>query len=75
LPIIYARPPAKNAPTIHENTIGNPKPPRKPVVAGLTASIDSIAGSETSLKIIKPTKIIDPIPIFPLFDFGKFFKT
>jgi len=58
-----------------ENIIGNPKPPKNPVLAGLTASIDSIAGSETSLKIIKPTKIIDPIPIFLLFDFGKFFKT
>ena len=30
---------------------------------------------KTNLKIIKPTKIIDPIPIFLLFDFGKFFKT
>ena len=68
-------PPAKKAPTIHENTIGKPKPPKNPVLAGLTASIDSIAGSDTSLKIIKPTKIIDPIPIFLLFDFGKFFKT
>ena len=31
---------AKKAPTIHEKTIGNPMPPKKPVVAGLTASIE-----------------------------------
>ena len=30
--------------------MGSPKPPRKPVVAGLTASIDSIAGLDISLK-------------------------
>ena len=30
--------------------MGKPNPPRKPVVAGLTASIDSIAGPEINLK-------------------------
>ena len=30
--------------------MGKPNPPRKPVVAGLTASIDSIAGLEIILK-------------------------
>ena len=40
-PIIYAKPPAKKAPTIQENMIGRPIPPKKPVVAGFTASIDS----------------------------------
>ena len=72
---MYAKPPAKNAPTIHENIIGNPKPPKKPVVAGLTASIDSIAGLDTNLRIIKPKRIINPITKFLLFDFSIFFRT
>ena len=45
-----AKPPAKRAPTIQENTIGNPNPPRKPVLAGSTASIASIPGSAGSNK-------------------------
>ena len=58
---MYANPPAKKAPTIHENIIGNPKPPKKPVLAGSTASIECIAGLETILKIIKPITIIEAI--------------
>ena len=41
--------------------IGNPSPPKNPVFAGSTASIDSIAGPETILKIIKPITIIEAI--------------
>ena len=48
-PTIKARPAAKKAPTIQENTIGNPNPPRNPVVAGFTASIASILGSDVIL--------------------------
>ena len=59
MPIIYANPAAKNAPAIHENIIGSPNPPKKPVLAGSTASIESMAGPEIILKIIKPTTIID----------------
>ena len=36
---VKAKAPAKKAPTIHEKIIGKPMPPKKPVVAGLTASI------------------------------------
>ena len=61
MPIIYAKPAAKNAPAIHEKIIGNPKPPKNPVFAGSTASIDSIAGPDTILKIIKPKIIIEAI--------------
>jgi len=32
-------------------------PPKNPVVAGLTASIDSIAGADINLKKINPTII------------------
>ena len=32
-------------------------PPKKPVVAGLTASIDSIAGSDINLRRINPATI------------------
>ena len=61
MPIIYARPPAKKAPAIQENIIGKPKPPKNPVLAGSTASIEWIAGPDTILKIIKPAIIIDAI--------------
>ena len=57
-----ASPPAKNAPTIQEKIIGNPKPPRKPVFAGLTPSIASIPGSAVTLMIIIPETIIAAIP-------------
>ncbi len=40
-----------NAPTIQEKIIGSPKPPRKPVFAGLTPSIASIPGSAVILII------------------------
>ena len=36
-------------------------PPKKPVVAGLTASIDSIAGAEINLKRTKPAIITNAI--------------
>ena len=62
LPTTNASPAAKKAPTIHENIIGNPKPPRNPVVAGLTASIASIPGSAVILIIIIPAIIIAAIP-------------
>ena len=55
---MYAKAPAKKAPTIHENNIGRPMPPKKPVVAGLTDSIDSIAGADITLNRISPTTII-----------------
>ena len=55
---MYAKPPAKKPPTIQENIIGKPMPPKKPVVAGLTASIDSIAGADINLNKINPTIII-----------------
>ena len=42
--------------------MGNPRPPKKPVVAGLTASIDSIAGLEINLRRISPTIITTAIP-------------
>ena len=58
MPIINAKPPANTAPTIHEKIIGNPKPPRKPVLAGFTSSIASIPGSETNLTRIIPEMII-----------------
>ena len=38
-PIIKATPAAKSPPTAQEKIIGNPKPPKKPLIAGLTASI------------------------------------
>ena len=57
-----AKPPANKAPTIHEKTIGKPNPPRKPVLAGLTASIASMPGSAVTLIIIIPAMIIDAIP-------------
>jgi hypothetical protein len=62
LPITYANPPAKKAPTIQENKIGRPMPPKKPVVAGLTASIDSIAGPDINLKRTNPVIITRAIP-------------
>ena len=37
-------------------------PPKKPVVAGLTASIDSIAGPDINLRRINPTIITRAIP-------------
>ena len=43
---MYAKAPAKKAPTIQENNIGRPIPPKKPVVAGLTASIDTVFNKE-----------------------------
>ena len=49
-----ASPPAKKAPTIQEKIIGNPSPPKNPVLAGFTPSIASIPGSETSRIIIIP---------------------
>ena len=36
-------------------------PPRKPVVAGLTASIDSIAGPDVNLKRINPVTMTNAI--------------
>ena len=62
MPITYAKAPAKKAPTIQENKIGRPMPPKKPVVAGLTASIDSIAGPEINLKRINPDTTTAAIP-------------
>ena len=59
---MYAKAPAKKAPTIQENNIGRPIPPKKPVVAGLTDSIDSIAGADINLKRINPTIIVAAIP-------------
>ena len=50
---MYAKAPAKKAPTIQENNIGRPIPPKNPVVAGFTDSIDSMAGADISLKIMK----------------------
>ena len=47
--------------SIHENNIGIPKPPRKPVLAGSTASILSIPGPATSRISNKPTTIIPAI--------------
>ena len=49
--------------------MGKPNPPRKPVVAGLTASIDSIAGLEINLKNMSAMIINNAIPRFLLFDF------
>ena len=37
--------------------MGRPRPPKKPVVAGLTASIDSIAGPDINLRRINPAII------------------
>ena len=39
LPINQAKPAAATPPASHENKIGSPSPPRKPVLAGSTASI------------------------------------
>ena len=61
MPTTYARPPAKNPPTIHENITGIPKPPKNPVLAGSTASMPSIAGPEINLSKIIPTTIIPEI--------------
>ena len=44
LPITHAIKPATPAANNHETTIGNPKPPRKPVFAGLMDSIISTDG-------------------------------
>ena len=41
--MIKATPAAKNPPTIQENIIGKPSPPKKPAMAGLTSSILSVA--------------------------------
>ena len=57
-----AKPAAKKAPTIHEKIIGNPKPPRNPVLAWLTASIASIPGSAVILIITIPATINPAIP-------------
>ena len=54
--------------------MGSPNPPRKPVVAGLTASIASIAGPETTLSDISPKIMAKAMVKFLLFDFVKFFK-
>jgi hypothetical protein len=58
LPTIKASPPAKTAPTIQENIIGKPKPPRKPVDAGFVDSIASIPGAAVTLIAIIPPTII-----------------
>jgi hypothetical protein len=42
--------------------IGNPNPPRNPVVAGLTLSIASMLGSDVILIITIPAIIIIDIP-------------
>ena len=69
-----AKPPAKNAPTIHEKIIGNPNPPRKPVFAGLISSIASMPGSAVNL-INRIPEIIRAAMLYVLkFDFWKFFK-
>ena len=57
-----ANPPANKAPITHENIIGNPKPPRNPVMAGSTDSIFSIPGSAVILIMITPVMINAAIP-------------
>ena len=47
-----------NAPTIHENIIGKPNPPRNPVAAGSNASIFSTAGEPTRFIKNKPVIIM-----------------
>ena len=50
-----------NFANIQENNIGIPKPPKKPVLAGSTASILSIPGPDTNLISNKPITIIPAI--------------
>ena len=38
-----ATPAAKKPPTIQENIMGRPRPPKKPAIAGLTSSILAVA--------------------------------
>ena len=60
--MMNANPPAKKAPAIQENIIGKPNPPKKPVLAGSTASIASIPGVAVILNIISPIITIPAIP-------------
>ena len=52
MPTTKATPAANNPPTIHDNKTGKPNPPRKPVLAGSTDSMLSIAGADINLNII-----------------------
>ena len=60
---------------INDRTIiGNPNPPRKPVLAGSTASIASIPGSAEILISKIPEIIIAAMLYVLIFDFSNLFK-
>ena len=61
MPTINASPAAKKAPPIQEIKTGKPNPPKKPVLAGSTDLIPSIAGAEIILNIKIPIIIIKAI--------------
>ena len=61
MPTTNAKPAAKKAPPIHEIKTGRPNPPKKPVLAGSTDSIPSIAGADIILNNKIPIIIIDAI--------------